>query len=121
MAVMGALTSTPYSIIQPGTILFVEDIAEAIYKVERMLYSLRLSGALEALAGMIVGRFTDYTPSRDFATMEDMIARMVEPYGFPVAYGVAIGHEAHNIPMLCGDQVSMTVDDDGLKLSSLSE
>ena len=121
MAVMGALEGTPYSIIQPHTILFIEDIAEAIYKVERMLYNLHLSGALRNIAGLIVGRFTDYTPSRDFAAMEDMIARMVQPYGFPVAYGVAIGHQFHNIPILCGDQVSMTVDDNGLKLSPISE
>lgn len=120
VAVMGALEGTPYSIIRPGTVLFIEDIAEAIYKVERMLYSLRLSGALDRIAGLIVGRFTQYEPSRDFACMEDMIARMVEPYNFPVAYGAPIGHQFHNIPMLCGERVSMTVDDNGLLLQSIS-
>ena len=116
VAVMGALEGTPYSIIRPGTILFIEDIAEAIYKVERMLYNLHLSGAMRNISGLIVGQFTNYEPSRDFACMEDMIARMVEPYSFPVAYGVAIGHEFHNIPMLCGEHVSMKVDETGLNL-----
>ncbi len=118
VAVMGGLQGTPYSPFRPGTILFIEDIAEAIYKVERMLYGMRLSGELESLEGLIVGRFTDYTPSRDFATMEEMIAPMVEPYSFPVAYGVAIGHEPHNIPMLCGDRVTMEVGPGGLTLKS---
>lgn len=116
---MGGLQGTPYSPIKPGTILFIEDIAEAIYKVERMLYTMRLSGDMEKLSGLIVGRFTDYSPSRDYNTMEEMIARMVEPYSFPVAYGVAIGHDFDNIPMLCGDYVSIKVDDKGLKLSPL--
>lgn len=119
VAVMGGLQGTPYSPIKPGTILFIEDIAEAIYKVERMLYTMRLSGDMEKLSGLIVGRFTDYSPSRDYNTMEEMIARMVEPYSFPVAYGVAIGHDFDNIPMLCGEYVSIKVDDKGLKLSPL--
>lgn len=109
LAVIAGLVSTPYDTILPGNILFIEDIAEPIYKVERILYTLRLSGVLGSLSGMIVGRFTDYTPSRDDETMEDMITHMIAPYKYPVAFGVPIGHVDHNIPLVCSSTVTLTV------------
>ena len=48
VAVIAELISTPYDIIVPGSILFIEDIAEPIYKIERILYQLKLSGVLGA-------------------------------------------------------------------------
>lgn len=109
LAVIAGLIGSPFDVITPGSILFIEDIAEPIYKVERILYNLRLNGSLEKLGGLIVGRFTDYTPSRDDETMESMIARLVEPYGYPVAFGIPVGHVDHNIPMLCGSTVTLSV------------
>lgn len=119
LAVAAGLLSTPYSPLQPDTIMFIEDIAEPIYKVERIMYTLGLNGVLQSLRGLIVGRFTDYTPDRDNRTMEDMIANMVEPYGYPVAFGVPIGHVSHNIPMLCGSEARLTVDGSGATLQAV--
>ena len=117
LAVAAGLISTPYSPLLPDTIMFIEDIAEPIYKVERILYTLRLNGTLPRLRGLIVGKFTDYTPDRDNSTMEQMIARMVEDYGYPVAFGVPIGHVSHNIPMLCGSTATLDVGPAGAVLS----
>ncbi len=113
LAVIAGLISTPFDVIKPGNILFIEDIAEPIYKVERILYNLRLNGSLANLAGLIVGRFTDYDPSRNDDTMEDMIARMVSPYSYPVAFGAPIGHVSHNIPMICSSTVTLNVTSSG--------
>ena len=109
LAVLGALISTPCDVIKPGTILFIEDIAEPIYKVERMLYTLRLNGTLASLGGLIVGQFTRYEPSRDYEHMELMIADMIAPYGYPVAFNAPIGHVSDNMPMVCGDLVTLSV------------
>ena len=99
LAVIADLVSTPFDTILPDTILFIEDIAEPIYKTERILYQLRLSGALSGLKGLIVGAFTDYTPDVDGHTMEEMVSSMVADYSYPVAFGVPVGHVDHNIPL----------------------
>lgn len=109
LAVIAGLISTPYDVLRPGSILFVEDIAEPIYKVERIFYNLRLSGVLGSLKGLIVGRFTDYTPDRDNESMEGMIARITGDYSYPVAFGVPVGHVNHNIPLVCSSTVTLTV------------
>lgn len=99
LAVIADLVSTPFDTILSDTILFIEDIAEPIYKTERILYQLRLSGALSRLKGLIVGAFTDYTPDVDGHTMEEMVSSMVADYSYPVAFGVPVGHVDHNIPL----------------------
>lgn len=119
LAVVSALVSTPFDVIRPGRILFIEDIAEPIYKVERILYTLLLSGALGSLAGLIVGQFTDYAPDRNSQTMEEMISRMVAPFGFPVAYGFPIGHVDHNVPMICSSTVRLDVTPDSSTLVTI--
>lgn len=116
LAVIAGLISTPFDSLRPDTILFIEDIAEPVYKIERILYNLRLNGTLPSLRGLIVGRFTDYTPGADNETMEDMIARMVSPYGYPVAFGMPVGHVDHNIPLVCSSTVTLTVTPTGARI-----
>lgn len=117
LAVISGLFSTPWDPVRPGTILFIEDVSEPIYKIERMLYTLRLNGTLGSLAGLIVGRFTNYTPDRDNDSMEAMISRLVADYEYPVAFGVPIGHVDHNVPMLCGAEATLDVSASGVTLS----
>ncbi|MDE6536282.1 MAG: LD-carboxypeptidase [Muribaculaceae bacterium] len=110
LAVLDGLISTPYNIIgEPGSILFIEDVAEPVYKVERMLYRLRLNGAFERIAGLIVGQFTDYKPDSNGEPMEEMIARMTADYSFPIAFGAPIGHVDRNLPLLQGARVTLSV------------
>lgn len=117
LAVIEGLAGTPYYPVKPGDIMFIEDVAEPIYKVERILYRMRLAGLLDKLGALVVGRFTDYKPNRNHATMESMIARMVEPYGYPVAYGAPIGHiGGANMPVLHGAEATVTVTADGCVL-----
>lgn len=118
LAVIAGLIATPFDVIGlPGSILFIEDIAEPIYKIERILYNLRLNGSLARLAGLVVGQFTDYAPDRNASTMEDMISEMVAPYDFPVCYGFPVGHVDHNVPMLCSSTVRLEVTADSATLA----
>lgn len=109
LAVIAELIGTPFDVIQPGSILFIEDVEEPIYKTERILYQLRLSGKLSSLAGLIVGQFTGYKPNDNYTQMEDMISDMVYPYDFPVAMNVPFGHVEHNIPLLSGARATLRV------------
>lgn len=120
LAVLSALISTTYDILQPERILFIEDTGEEVYKVERMLHTLRLNGTLAGLHGLIVGQFTNcHSPNRNGETMEQMIARMVTPYGYPVAMNFPIGHIDDNIPLIEGAKVCLTVTQESATLQFL--
>ncbi len=109
LAVLADLIATPCDLLQPDTILFIEDIAEPIYKVERILYQLRLTGVLKSLRGLVVGQFTDYRPDRNHASMEDMIAAMIRDYDYPVAFDAPIGHVDGNMPVIESVTARLTV------------
>ena len=110
MAVLCGLLRTPYDIFAENTILFIEDVGERTYKVERMLYNLELAGILPRLAGLIVGQFTDYNEDPGMcATMQEMIAARVAPYGYPVAFDFPVGHVALNHPIIEGVEASLVV------------
>lgn len=113
IAVIDGLAATPFDIIGQGDVLFIEDVAEPVYKIERQLYRLKLSGALANLSGLIVGHFTDYRPDEDFSSMERMIADMVAEYDYPVAFGIPVGHASPNMPLVEGVDVTFQVADDG--------
>lgn len=110
LAVLDGLVGTPYDILTlPDTILVIEDIAEPIYKVERMLWRLRLNGALGRLKGLVVGQFTDYKPSADWPDMYAMIAALTAGLDIPVAFNAPIGHIPSNLPFLHGLPATLTV------------
>ncbi len=110
LAVLQALVATRYDMLRPRTIMFIEDIAEPIYKVERMLMQLRMSGVLPRLAGLLVGAFTDCAPDRNYGSVEEMIREMVEPYDFPVAFGFPAGHGSDARPLIESMPATLRVD-----------
>lgn len=118
LAVLGGLIGTDIDIFKHDKILFVEDIAEPIYKVERIFYNLRLSGVLPLLKGLIVGRFTQYEePNSSGETMYGMIKALLSPYSFPVAYDFPVGHIEENLPMVVGSLVDLSVSQSKVSLS----
>ena len=117
LAVLDGLFGTPFNDIVPGCILVIEDIAEPIYKIERMLYRLKLSGVLNRLSGLIVGAFTEYKADSNFETMEEMINEMLGAVDFPVAFGAPIGHIEENTPWFHNAPACLTVTPCGWTLS----
>lgn len=118
LSVLQALINTPYEMIEPGTILFLEDVSEPIYKIQRIFYQLKMSGALSKLKGLIIGRFTEYTPDIGYRRMEDMIADMVADYtNLPVAFNVPIGHVSHNIPIVESAWTRLSVTPEGVTVT----
>lgn len=115
LAVINGLADTPYDPLRvPGPkILFIEDVSEAIYAVERMLIRLKLSGRLEEVTGIIAGQFTEYRPDRNFETMEEMIVRTLSSGSSlpnrPLALGFPAGHTEDNLPLPLGARARLTV------------
>lgn len=117
MAVLCGLLRTPYDIFAENTILFIEDIAERTYKVERMLYNLELAGVLPRLAGLVVGQFTEYDEDPGMcATMYEMIAKRVARYDYPVCFGFPVGHVSDNHPIIEGAEATLSVTPEGVSL-----
>ena len=77
-----------------GAILFLEDVHEELYRVDRMLAHLRMAGALDALAGVVVGQFTELERRGADGAMgfDEILETYFLPLGVPVAYGFPIGH-----------------------------
>ena len=94
LSLLQCLVGTPYLPGLAGALLFIEDVGEEVYRVDRMLSHLRLAGALDRLAGVIVGRFTEMgRRGADGALgFDQVLATYLEPLGIPVAHGFPIGH-----------------------------
>ena len=128
LAVLNDLAGTPYDILDisgdENVILFLEDINEPIYAVNRMLWRLNLSGALTMVKGIIFGQFTDYKPDKNFETMEDMIHHMMEysaviPPFIPIAFNFPTGHTDLNYPLVEGANVELEVTDLSVRLRTI--
>lgn len=126
LAVLTNLAATPYDMFaiseSEDVILFLEDISEAIYATERMLWRLYMAGTLSKVKGLVIGRFTDYKPDRNFRSMEDMIHSLAERIGLhdiPIAYDIPIGHIDTNTPMVEGARVSFSVDSQRVRIGEI--
>lgn len=117
LAVISALIATPFSPFLPGTILVIEDIAEPVYKVERILCQLRMAGLLDSLAGIVVGQFTDYRPDINHASMQSMIADNLAGLSIPIAFDAPVGHVDCNHPLPLGLEMTLTVTPAGSRLT----
>ncbi len=87
-----------------GKILFLEDVGEYLYNIDRMLRQLDRAGKLKKLAGLIVGGFTDMKDTeRSFGqTVEEIIRDVVAGYDFPVCFGFPAGHMKENLALKVG-------------------
>ena len=94
LSLLAALAGTRFFPDLTGAVLFLEDIGEGLYRIDRMLAQLRLSGALDKLSGVMLGQFTDMKRGTGDGALgfDEVIASYVEPLGIPAAYGFPIGH-----------------------------
>ena len=105
-----------------GKILFLEDINEYLYNIDRMMIQLKRSGKLQNLAGLIVGSFSDCQDNQvPFGkTAYEIIEEAVADYDFPVCYGFPVGHEVDNWAIPCGRRLSLLVEEYGVSLKDNS-
>ena len=118
LSVFLGMRSTPFDLPYKGSILFIEDVGEKPYQIDRMMQNLRISGALAQISGLIVGQFSDTEEDPDMnATIYEIIARAVKDYSYPVCFNFSAGHIDDNFPLLMGANVTLEVDNRGSELS----
>jgi muramoyltetrapeptide carboxypeptidase len=112
LSILYSLQSTPYAVNTDNRILFIEDVGEQLYHLDRMMQNLSLSGKLEKLNGLIVGAFTGMKDKkRPFGkNAEEIIRDYAGEYSFPVAFGFPAGHIRNNIPFMLGRAVELEVE-----------
>jgi len=111
LSLLYALGGSASDVDLEGKILFIEDLDEYLYHVDRMMMQLKRAGKLSRLKGLIVGGMTDMRDnSVPFGcTAEEIIMSAVEEYDYPVCMKFPAGHLRENHPLLFGKKVSLTV------------
>lgn len=127
LAVLNGLAATPYDMLaralKENCVLFIEDIAEPIYKVERILYRLYMQGIFTKLKGLAVGQFTETSADRNYPSTERMIQHFLKAKGIkdiPVAYNLPVGHFPNNLPVIEGAQVRLSVSPQSATLTTFN-
>ena len=111
LSILYSQAATPSDIDTAGKILFLEDLDEYLYHIDRMMMNLKRSGKLKDLAGLIVGGMTEMKDNTiPFGkTAEEIIHDAVKEYTYPVVYGFPAGHIPNNYPMILGSEVTLNV------------
>ena len=119
LSLLQTITGTASQASFAGRILFLEDLDEYLYHIDRMMLHLHRSGQFTGLAGLAVGHFSQMRDNTvPFgSTAYDIIDRYARLYDFPVAYGFPIGHEATNDAVVVGQTMTLTVNGAGGNLT----
>lgn len=113
ISVLGSVSDYDYT----GKILFIEDVGEYLYSIDRMMYCLKRAGKLKNLAGLIVGGFTDLKDNDiPFGqTAQEIIKATVEEYNYPVCFHFPAGHVSDNHAMVFGSLIEIQVSSNVVK------
>jgi muramoyltetrapeptide carboxypeptidase len=122
LSLLYALNGSKSDLDLEGKILFIEDLDEYLYHVDRMMVCLKRAGKFDKLAGMIVGGMTEMKDNTvPFGkTAEEIIADTVKEFSFPVCYHFPAGHIVKNMALPMGQQARLIVNAQGGKLEWLS-
>jgi muramoyltetrapeptide carboxypeptidase len=107
LAILNSASDIDYA----GKILFIEDVGEYLYAIDRMMHTLKRAGKLKNLAGLIVGGFTDIKDNDiPFGqTVPEIIRSVVAEYNFPLCFDFPAGHIPNNHSLVFGKQLSLVV------------
>lgn len=114
LAVLCSLLGSNSDIMTKEKILFLEDVGEHLYRIDRMVLALKRAGKLAGLAGMVVGGFTEIQDTEEEfgRSAYGIIKDAVSEYGYPVAYGFPAGHIDGNMPLVFGQEAMLKVTKD---------
>ena len=112
LSMLAALLGTPYELIPAGGLLLLEDVREPVYRIDRMLTSLRLAGTLAGVRGVVFAETVGVTddagrPSPDFVAT---VAGILAPLAIPCYYGLAAGHGRHHATLPLGVNAQLDAD-----------
>lgn len=118
LSLLNHLIGSPSDVSTTGKILFVEDVGEYIYNVDRMFYQLKRSGKLSRLAGLIIGGFTDMkdTTTPFGKNVSEVINDIVKEYDYPVCFDFPVSHNKENYALKIGVNYKLEVREEGVLL-----
>ena len=121
LSILYSLIGTPSDIVTEGKILFIEDLDEYLYHVDRMMMNLKRSGKLSGLKGLIVGGLTKMNDNAvPFGKQaEHIISEYATQAGIPVCFNFPAGHMADNRALILGREVQLNIDGESVSLQFL--
>jgi muramoyltetrapeptide carboxypeptidase len=122
LALIAHLCGTKSLFKTEGNILFIEDIGEYIYNIDRMMIQLKRTGVLQNLSGLIVGRFTDIKDNpRPFGqTIRELILQHVAEYNYPICFEFPVSHEKENLALKVGVKHELIVSKQKVRLKEIA-
>jgi muramoyltetrapeptide carboxypeptidase len=118
LSILYSLCGSESSISTKGKILFIEDLDEYLYHIDRMMYNLKRNFMLDDLAGLIVGGMSNMNDNTvPFGKKaEEIILEVVSEYDYPVCFQFPAGHIHDNRAMILGRMVNLSVKQDSIRL-----
>jgi muramoyltetrapeptide carboxypeptidase len=115
------MIGTPSDIKTKNKILFIEEVGEYIYSVDRMMHQLKRSGKLDNLKGLIIGKFSEMkdTTIPFGQTVEEVIKDLVKEYDFPVSFDFPVSHEKENCALKIGVKYKLKVQQGKVELKEV--
>lgn len=123
LAMLTHLTGSVSQLNTNKKILFLEEIGEHLYQIDRMLLNLKRSGQLDNLAALILGGFTDIQDTeRPFGqTIEQIVLDKVAEFNYPVCFNFPSGHDDVNYPFVLGKKYNLSVQTEGVILKMCTD
>ncbi|MEA5618738.1 LD-carboxypeptidase [Cronbergia sp. UHCC 0137] len=109
LSVLSGIVGSPYVPNLKGAILFLEDINENIYRIDRLMTHLKLAGVFQQLGGFIFGQCRQCSPDADYGslTLEEVVWDHIQPLGIPAWFGAEIGHIERMFTLPIGAEVEI--------------
>ncbi|MDJ0762157.1 MAG: LD-carboxypeptidase [Myxococcota bacterium] len=116
LTILAHLAGTVEARFADGAVLFLEDVGEAPYRLDRCLTQLKRAGILDRAVGIVVGTLTNCTPGPDGTSARDVMVRNLRPLHIPIALDYPAAHGKRNYPFYHGATVSLEVDQRSARL-----
>lgn len=109
LSVLSAIVGSPYLPDYSGAVLFLEEVGENIYRIDRMMTQLKIAGIFDKLAGFVFGQCTNCSPDADYGslTLEEVVWDHIKPLGIPAYFGAMIGHLENILTLPIGLEVEI--------------
>ena len=117
LSVLIGLRGSSYDLNYENAILFIEDVGEKPYQIDRMIQNLRLGGILEQISGLIIGQFSECEEDPlMMQSMQEIVLSAVDEYDYPVCFNFPAGHIDYNLPFILGANITLNVSMKGVDL-----
>lgn len=122
LALLHSVLASPSDVNYDNKILFIEDVGESHYNIDRMLWTLKRAGKLNNLQALIVGGFTELKDADPpfGQCFEDIIMDKVREFDYPVSFGFPAGHMEDNLALVFGKEVQLSVYEDQTNLTYIN-